>query len=91
MNRNAVVAKENAMASEWKTDFGQLYRRVFAEQDPVAKRSLLQQVQAALDAWKQANNAIALKVNRLSDDALPAGSLPAAGIALPTASARQRL
>jgi hypothetical protein len=43
------------MASEMKSDFGQLYRRAFAERDPLLKDLLLQQVQSQLDEWHQSN------------------------------------
>jgi hypothetical protein len=43
------------MASEIKCDFGQLYRRAFAEKNPLLKSILLQQVQAELDEWRQSN------------------------------------
>ena len=43
------------MASEMKSDFGQLYRRAFAEKDPLIKDLLLQQVQSQLDEWRQSN------------------------------------
>jgi hypothetical protein len=46
------------MASEMKIDFGQLYRRAFAEKDPVTKDLLLQQVQSLLDEWRQSNSKI---------------------------------
>jgi len=47
------------MASELKTDFGQLYRRAFAEKDPVIKKVLLREVQAHLDEWRENSLGIA--------------------------------
>ena len=47
------------MTSEWRADFGRLYRQAFAEQNPATKRLLLQEVQAVLDDWGQRDFAIA--------------------------------